>query len=100
MFGFPQQPRSAATFIIIHIDIFLAMCYYIYGRYRQIINRKECVMNEEIMVESTAPSDTDRLVSVLERISETLREIYLRINQSAPGEPKPTLIDLIKGGER
>lgn len=56
-------------------------------------------MNEEITVESTEPSDTDRLVSVLERISETLQAIYLRINQAAPGEPKPTLIDIIKGGE-
>lgn len=60
-------------------------------------------MNEETTVESTAestePSDTDRLVAVLEGISETLRNIYLRINQSAPGEPKPSLIDIIKGGE-
>lgn len=56
-------------------------------------------MNEEITVENTEPSDTDRLVSVLERISETLQAMYLRINQSAPGEPKPSLIDIIKGGE-
>lgn len=56
-------------------------------------------MDEEITIENTAPSDTDRLVSVLEGISETLRAIYLRINQAAPGEPKPTLIDIIKGGE-
>ena len=56
-------------------------------------------MDEEIIVEGTTPSDTDRLVAVLGRISETLQAIYLRINQSAPGEPKPTLIDIIKGGE-
>lgn len=56
-------------------------------------------MNEEIINESTTPSDTDRLVAVLERISETLQSIYLRINQAAPGEPKPSLIDIIKGGE-
>lgn len=56
-------------------------------------------MDEEIINESTTPSDTDRLVAVLEGISETLRAIYLRINQSAPGEPKPTLIDVIRGGE-
>lgn len=56
-------------------------------------------MNEEITVENTVPSDTDRLVAVLEGISETLRAIYLRINQAAPGEPKPSLIDIIKGGE-
>ena len=56
-------------------------------------------MDEEIIVESTEPSDTDRLVAVLEGISETLRNIYLRINQSAPGEPKPSLIDIIEGGE-
>ena len=56
-------------------------------------------MDEEIINENTTPSDTDRLVSVLERISETLRAIYLRLNQAAPGEPKPTLIDIIKGGE-
>lgn len=56
-------------------------------------------MDEEITVESTTPSDTDRLVSVLERISETLQAIYLRINQAAPGEPKPSLMDVIKGGE-
>ena len=56
-------------------------------------------MDEEIINESTEPSDTDRLVSVLERISETLQAIYLRINQAAPGEPKPSLIDIIKGGE-
>ena len=56
-------------------------------------------MDEEITIESAEPSDTDRLVSVLERISETLQDIYLRINQSAPGEPKPSLIDIIKGGE-
>lgn len=56
-------------------------------------------MDEETIVESTTPSDTDRLVAVLEGISETLRAIYLRINQAAPGEPKPTLIDIIKGGE-
>lgn len=55
-------------------------------------------MDEEIIVENTEPSDTDRLVSVLEGISETLRAIYLRINQAAPGEPKPSLIDIIKGG--
>lgn len=57
-------------------------------------------MDEEVINESTTPSDTDRLVAVLERISETLQAIYLRINQSAPGEPKPSLIDIIKGGER
>ena len=56
-------------------------------------------MDEEITIENTIPSDADRLVAVLEGISETLRNIYLRINQSAPGEPKPTLIDIIKGGE-
>ena len=56
-------------------------------------------MDEEITIENTEPSDTDRLVSVLEGISETLRAIYLRINQAAPGEPKPSLIDIIKGGE-
>ena len=56
-------------------------------------------MNEELIVENPEPSDTDRLVSVLERISETLQAIYLRINQAVPGEPKPTLIDIIKGGE-
>ena len=56
-------------------------------------------MDEEIINESTTPSDTDRLVAVLERISETLQAIYLRVNQSAPGEPKPSLIDIIKGGE-
>lgn len=56
-------------------------------------------MDEEIIVESTEPSDTDRLVTVLEGISETLRAIYLRINQAAPGEPKPSLIDVIKGGD-
>lgn len=56
-------------------------------------------MDEEIINESTTPSDADRLVAVLERISETLQAIYLRINQAAPGEPKPSLIDIIKGGE-
>ena len=56
-------------------------------------------MNEEIITESTTPSDTDRLVAALEGISETLRNIYLRINQSAPGEPKVSLMDIIKGGE-
>ena len=56
-------------------------------------------MDEEITVESTEHSDTDRLVSVLERISETLQAIYLRINQAAPGEPKPSLIDIIEGGD-
>lgn len=56
-------------------------------------------MDEEITIENTEPSDTDRLVAVLEGISETLRNIYLRINQSAPGEPKPSLIDIIEGGE-
>ena len=56
-------------------------------------------MDEEIINENTTPSDTDRLVSVLERISETLQAIYLRINQAAPGEPKPSLMDIIKGGE-
>lgn len=56
-------------------------------------------MDEEIIVENPEPSDADRLVSVLERISETLQAIYLRINQSAPGEPKPSLMDIIKGGE-
>lgn len=56
-------------------------------------------MDDEITIERTEPSDTDRLVAVLEGISETLQNIYLRINQSAPGEPKPSLIDIIKGGE-
>lgn len=56
-------------------------------------------MDEENIVENTEPSDTDRLVAVLEGISETLQAIYLRFNQAAPGEPKPTLIDIIKGGE-
>lgn len=56
-------------------------------------------MDEEIINEITTPSDTDRLVSVLERISETLQAIYLRINQAAPGEPKTSLMDIIKGGE-
>lgn len=56
-------------------------------------------MDEELNIESTNSSDTDRLVAVLEGISETLRAIYLRINQAAPGEPKPSLIDIIKGGE-
>ena len=56
-------------------------------------------MDEEINIESAEPSDADRLVSVLESISETLQAIYLRINQAAPGEPKPSLIDIIKGGE-
>ena len=56
-------------------------------------------MDEEIIVENTEPSDTDRLVAVLERISETLQAIYLRINQAAPGEPKLSLIDIIRGGE-
>lgn len=56
-------------------------------------------MDEEIKIESVEPSDTDRLVSVLERISETLQAIYLRLNQSAPGEPKPSLMDIIKGGD-
>lgn len=56
-------------------------------------------MDEENIVETPEPSDTDRIVEVLEGISEALRNIYLRINQSAPGEPKPSLIDIIKGGE-
>lgn len=56
-------------------------------------------MDEEKNRESATPSYTDCLVSVLERISETLQAIYLRINQSAPGEPKPSLMDIIEGGE-
>lgn len=55
-------------------------------------------MNEEQIIDSPESSELDRLVEALDRIAKAVENLA-HTAPAASGERKPTLIDIIEGGE-
>lgn len=55
-------------------------------------------MNEEQIVEIPEPTELNRLVEALNRIAKAIENLALTA-PAAAGERKPSLIDIIEGGE-